>query len=968
VEEEKDVSELGRLVVHALHLGIERNCCSRSFKMPRGRPRKDSSTPNATSLQDVGKVVSKRTAPKRIRKRMTRFEEEVWVKSTSANSGKKNSAATLMRAAARNSKKIIKVTGKKRRRERASSSPVTAIADDTEPNLLKICAACFYGRHTAHIEGCERRKDSTSSPGRSYRATTSALKSGKNKKSVVLIKTKKDKKTKLPIVHSIPVKARIKEICKACAFGRHTAHIPGCDRRRSSDNSTSTPRKNNKGKKDKKKKKKITSPTSGQWAPGIEGYDPTLIHEDGECLLCVPGSGKPAGHIGRHMLTVGGSTYMPVAMRKELELSKPSVSSKLLTMLAGTGGKSFLGSPRAKHSGASKKVGVGFVNSSDRETRRKQGMELWNDVVEPYFISTENASVLSIDSFPSTYREIRRMLDAENEAKESLELSIKANLELEKMASSGDSLAAGALRDIHSERKNKRPKKSKGKIKDKVTPIDTALRLKDISLEKQKIASNISQNPSFNLPEDVHLGKVPLLDEHYLKKWEEEDRLLHNTPQHVHSREARKKLREEERWKRMSKQERQQSTSKTQLFNNNSNKRNVNKRGRSRSSTSDKNSQKDLEIGELVEVTERVGKGRSWEGGTAKLLAIHEKDGTMDVKYIIGGKGTKIPKIFIRRFGTAPVEISQEDMDKSGGIKMESNINDELLTEYSHGVVIRTTGTMSIINQFTTAANTTATTASSLPTKVKRTRRSAAIATEKANIFAKLKTNESKEDVKFVVRCWTGTSDPDPRPNIYFGNQRISTIPLKDIDESEKALKQQQQENNDSVGQKPATAHSWRHADRPPSSSSVDVQVRVDNTLSKMYLPLDLNIDQTLNGTPPIDLEIKTSSVIDKDTEDNELCDEVCAELQYLQWKLENTIAMNFTKTKPLIQKYETMHQVEMTKIEKEQLRREAIDELSEQVIAAQKAKEEERLKEEQKERLRIMKVSFLFFLCLFLI
>ena len=142
---------------------------------------------------------------------------------------------------------------------------------------------------------------------------------------------------------------RDREICKACAYGRHTAHIPGCDRRRSADGSLS-PRKQKKSKKDKKKKDKKdkSSPTSGQWAPGIEGYDPTLVHEQGECMLCVPGSGKPEGHIGRHMLKVGGSTYVPVATRKELVLTrhKPGDASVLVNMLQAPGGSNFLGTPR----------------------------------------------------------------------------------------------------------------------------------------------------------------------------------------------------------------------------------------------------------------------------------------------------------------------------------------------------------------------------------------------------------------------------------------------------------------------------------------------------------------------------------------------------------------------------------------------------------------------------------------------
>ena len=48
----------------------------------------------------------------------------------------------------------------------------------------------------------------------------------------------------------------------------------------------------------------------------------------------------------------------------------------------------------------------------------------------------------------------------------------------------------------------------------------------------------------------------------------------------------------------------------------------------------DKIDQPALIIGEIVEITPRSGKGRNWEGGTAKLLAVYPDD-TMDVKYVI---------------------------------------------------------------------------------------------------------------------------------------------------------------------------------------------------------------------------------------------------------------------------------------------------------------------------------------------
>jgi hypothetical protein len=267
-------------------------------------------------------------------------------------------------------------------------------------------------------------------------------------------------------------------------------------------------------------------------------------------------------------------------------------------------------------------------------------------------------------------------------------------------------------------------------------------------------------------------------------------------------------------------------------------------------------------VGELVEVTGREGKGKSWDGGTAKLLAIHED--TMDVKYIIGGKGTKIPNIFIRRFGTDPIEISMEDMEKACGNTVseeESKKAQELALELSHGVVVGMEGRMfQAMSQVEEEGV--------LKKKKKKGRASKTTSKTASKTASKMKGKKTKgmkgdqEEIKFVVRCWTGYVDPDPRPDIYFGGQRTSLLPLKEVDESDKALKQQQQEINDSQHQKPVTAHSWRHADRPPPTSGVDVQVRVDNTLSKMYLPLDLNIDQSPGGgLPQISLEVNSSKV-----------------------------------------------------------------------------------------------------------
>jgi len=98
--------------------------------------------------------------------------------------------------------------------------------------------------------------------------------------------------------------------------------------------------------------------------------------------------------------------------------------------------------------------------------------------------------------------------------------------------------------------------------------------------------------------------------------------------------------------------------------------------------------------------------------------------------------------------------------------------------------------------------------------------------------------------------------------------------------------------------------------------------------------------------------------VIDPDTElNNELCDEVCAELQYLQWKLAQTMGINELKTMPLVRQYKKSHHHEMELDERSQSHRESIDELSAQVLAVQDFKAKELLKKDQEERQKLAKV-----------
>ena len=542
------------------------------------------------------------------------------------------------------------------------------------------------------------------------------------------------------------------------------------------------------------------------------------------------------------------------------------------------------------------------------------------------------------------------------------------------------------------------------------------------------------------MPADEHLGAVPQLDEHYLLRWEREDiERSSATPEHVTSRKERSKLREEERIKHRnggssssgggssyssssngsSRSDRSDRDSSSTSSTSSSEKGMHGKtRGRPRGSTTtpqkkrntgtnndgniDKIDQPALIIGEIVEITPRSGKGRNWEGGTAKLLAVYPDD-TMDVKYVIGGKGNKLPKYYVRRFGTPSVAIPPEIEAKLNGTAIGTKGGDayEIPPEFMHGVVVSATGVMYIAPDSLSTSKTSTTSKKTKSTKdakstkstksttatSKKPRRAAAAATEaaassaKATKGARLKNGSTREEVTFVVRCWTGTCDPDPRPNIYFGKQRLSTVPLKDVDESDLAKKQQLQEINDSATQKPATAHSWRHADRPSSSAAVDVQVRVDNTLSKMYLPLNLDIDRSPSsfngvngekdedddddedskesGLPNIKVEMKGKiNIITKDTEEqNQLCDEICAELQYLQWKLDKTIAQNKFKTKPLIHEYKKLHVGEMIELEERNGHRDAINALREQVIAAQQEKERVRLQKENEERTKLIRV-----------
>ena len=98
--------------------------------------------------------------------------------------------------------------------------------------------------------------------------------------------------------------------------------------------------------------------------------------------------------------------------------------------------------------------------------------------------------------------------------------------------------------------------------------------------------------------------------------------------------------------------------------------------------------------------------------------------------------------------------------------------------------------------------------------------------------------------------------------------------------------------------------------------------------------------------------------MIDPDTElNNELCDEVCAELQYLQWKLAQTMGINELKTMPLVRQYKKSHHHEMELDERSQSHRESIDELSAQVLAVQDFKAKELLKKDQEERQKLAKV-----------
>ena len=384
-----------------------------------------------------------------------------------------------------------------------------------------------------------------------------------------------------------------------------------------------------------------------------------------------------------------------------------------------------------------------------------------------------------------------------------------------------------------------------------------------------------------------------------------------------------------------------------------------------------------LIVGEIVEVTGRSGKGKTWENGTAKLLAIHQevmasegsgeggegrksgegegdassasssgssekKNLLFDVKYVLGGKGMKIPQVYVRRFGTPAVEIPIELIDaekKAAAVPIE----------FTHGVVLRATGKMKILNDDEEEGR-----------EVKEVGLPPTKKQKKHKGMDNEHGKDKEEKVEFVVRCWTGTTDPNPRPDVYFGRQRNSLIPLSQVDESEKALKFQQQEINDSAAQKPATAHCWRHADRPIESIGVDTQVRIDNTLSKMYLPLDINIDQSgpkSSPLPKILLEVDSSSVVDGDTESTQLCDEVCAELQYLQWKLNRTMQRNVRKTKMLENQYLFIHEEERLNLEELQEQRDSIESLREKVIAAQKDKEKKKIQREIEERAKIIKV-----------
>merc|ERR1711991_655453 len=95
-----------------------------------------------------------------------------------------------------------------------------------------------------------------------------------------------------------------------------------------------------------------------------------------------------------------------------------------------------------------------------------------------------------------------------------------------------------------------------------------------------------------------------------------------------------------------------------------------------------------------------------------------------------------------------------------------------------------------------------------------------------------------------VIRCWTGNKDPDPRPSIYFGDQRLKLQPAQhqnysnSINTADDSLKSV---DDNSIGHSmmqdrtaPVTAHNWRHADRPTESKHIDLQLRIDNSMAQI--------------------------------------------------------------------------------------------------------------------------------------
>ena len=154
------------------------------------------------------------------------------------------------------------------------------------------------------------------------------------------------------------------------------------------------------------------------------------------------------------------------------------------------------------------------------------------------------------------------------------------------------------------------------------------------------------------------------------------------------------------------------------------------------------------------------------------------------------------------------------------------------------------------------------------------------------------------------------------------------------------------------------TAHNWRHADRPPKSTEVDIQLRIDNSMAPVVpgvieIPLAVTVDN--NPYLPVQPTLVRTSVdavpIDVETPDHvaqsDTCDEICAEMLYLQWKLRKTMKESQRQTRPLLETYKKIHHAEIVHRGRDNRQRQGIEALRQQIIAEQQERRRKKMEAE---------------------